>query len=103
MNHIKKNDKVKIMRGKDRGKEGKVIQVLIKEDRVVVEGLNLRYKHKKPTRSGEKSQRIEFPAPMNISNVMLICPKCSKPTRVGFEGTKKDKVRKCKKCNANFK
>ncbi len=103
MNHIKKNDKVRVMRGKDRGKEGKVLQVMPRLGKVVVEGLNLRFKHRKPRRTGEKGERIQFPAPMDISNVMLICPKCNKPTRVGFEGEKKEKVRKCKKCNSNFK
>lgn len=103
---IKTNDQVKIIAGKDSGKTGKVQQVFPKEGRASVEGLNLLVKHLRPTRRGEKGQRVEFPAPLNMSNLMLICPKCGKPTRVGFEtmeigeGEKKTakKVRICKKC-----
>ena len=107
---IKKGDNVKILIGKDRGKTGKVLQVLHKSGkdvRVVVEGLNLRYKHLRPRRQGEKGQRIMFPAPMNISNIILICPKCGKPTRVGYkvrdkkvETSREKKQRVCKKCKA---
>ncbi len=116
---IKKNDTIKILTGKDQGKTGKVLTVLHpsksvkthsgKDLKVVVEGLNLRYKHLRPKKSGEKGQRIMFPAPMNISNVQLICPKCGKPTRVGFklqEGksdiSREKKNRICKKCKASF-
>lgn len=101
--NIKKNDKVKILSGKDRGKTGKVLQVLPKEKRLSVEGLNLLVKHLRPRREGEKGQRIEFPAFINISNVALICEKCGKATRVGYktiktEGKKAKKVRVCRKC-----
>jgi len=99
---IKKNDKVKIIAGKDNGKVGKVLQVFSEKNRASVEGLNLLIKHIKPTQKDEKGQRIEFPAPLNISNLMLICPSCEKTTRVAYkviekEGKKK-KVRICKKC-----
>lgn len=100
---IKTNDQVKIVAGKDKGKEGKVLQVFPNEKRVSVEGLNLLVKHLRPRRSGEKGQRVEFPAPLNISNLMLVCPKCGKPTRVGFEvktGEKGiTKARQCRKCH----
>ncbi len=96
---IKKGDKVKIIAGKDKGKEGKVLQVMPDKEKVVVEGLNLLIKHVKPRRAGEKGQRIQFPAPFHISNVMLVCPKCNKPTRVGYKILEnKKKVRVCKKC-----
>lgn len=108
---IKKNDNVKILTGKDRGKTGKVLQLVKRKKlgkefvQVVVEGLNLRYKHLRPRRQGEKGQRIMFPAPMNISDVILMCPKCNKPTRVGYkltggkkETTREKKQRVCKKC-----
>jgi len=100
---IKKGDKVKIIGGKDRGKTGKVLQVFPDRERISVEGLNLLIKHMRPRRQGEKGQRIEFPAPLNISNMMLICPKCNKAARVGFqtqvsEKGKKKKYRVCKKC-----
>jgi large subunit ribosomal protein L24 len=101
--NIKKEDKVKILAGKDKGKTGKVLQVLPKEGRASVEGLNLLIKHMRPSRRGEKGQRIEFPAFINASNVILVCPKCGKSTRVGYkiikgEGKKDKKFRVCKKC-----
>ena len=107
---IKTNDQVKIIAGKDKGKTGKVLQVFSKEDRVSVEGLNLLIKHLRPRKEGEKGQRIEFPAPLNISNLMLVCPKCGKPTRVSFkilevgesDNKKKKKVRVCKKCKSTI-
>jgi len=103
---IKKGDLVKILKGKDRGKKGKILEVFAKERKVIVEGINLLVKHVKPRREREKGQRIQFPAPMDVSKVMLICPRCNKPTRVGYkiiyqqiEGKKKrKKVRLCKKC-----
>ncbi len=100
---LKTGDNVRIMTGKDRGKAGKVVQVFPRLSRVVVEGLNLRKRHLRGTRRGEKGQLIEFAAPLASSNVMLVCPKCGKPTRVGakfvHEPTGKDKkLRVCKKC-----
>ncbi|NCN07148.1 50S ribosomal protein L24 [Candidatus Falkowbacteria bacterium] len=101
---IKTGDKVKMMSGKDKGKIGKVLQVFINEDRVVVEGLNLMIKHQKAKKQGEKGQRIQFPSPVNASNVALICPKCGKDTRIGSERivsadkSKTIKNRVCKKC-----
>lgn len=101
--HIKKNDKVTILSGKDKGKSGKVLQVLPKEGKISIEGLNLLIKHLRPQRQGEKGQRIEFPAFINASNVSLVCPKCGKATRnahkiVKVEGKKDKKFRVCKKC-----
>ena len=110
--HLKKNDTVKILSGKDKGKTGKILKILKSaqsKDRhmAVVEGLNLRYKHIRPKRTGEKGQRIMFPFAINISNLSLVCPKCGKATRVGYksfdqalETTKEKKQRICKKCQA---
>jgi large subunit ribosomal protein L24 len=96
---IKKGDKVKIIAGKDEGKEGKILQVLLDRNRVIVEGLNLLVKHVKPRRDGEKGQRIQTPGPLNISNVMLVCPNCNRPTKIGHKILEdKKKVRICKKC-----
>ncbi|MFA5643924.1 MAG: 50S ribosomal protein L24 [Patescibacteria group bacterium] len=100
---IKKNDKIKILIGKDRGKTGKVLQVFPEEGRVSVEGLNILIKHLRPQKRGEKGQRIEFPGLINISNVILICPKCGQTTRVSYknvkdENNKDKKFRICKKC-----
>ena len=96
---IKKGDKVKIVKGKDNGKTGKVLQVFPTYDKVSVEGCNIAIKNMKPKRSGEKGQRIEYPRPVSIANVSLVCPKCSKETRVGYTVLEnKQKVRICKKC-----
>lgn len=109
---IKKGDKVQIIKGKDRVKRGKkgksnsgkVLNVLSDRKKVVVEGLNLRFKHVRPKKEGEKGQRIEFPAPISIGNVMLLCPKCNQPTRVGYKVLTSDmkgskKIRICRKCH----
>lgn len=101
---IKKGDKIKILSGKDKGKTGKVLQVFISRNRASVEGLNILIKHMRPRREGEKGQRIEFPAPIDLSNLALVCPKCGKTTRVSYQHKeigsedKKKKVRICKKC-----
>jgi len=102
---FKKGDNVKILAGKDKGKSGKVLQILRSRKKLVVEGLNLKYKHARPKKSGEKGQRIMFPAPIDSSNVILVCPKCGKPTRIGYkvsskrtETSREKKQRVCKKC-----
>jgi large subunit ribosomal protein L24 len=104
---IKKNDKVRIIAGKDKGKEGKVLQIFVDKNKASIEGLNLLIKHLRPRKQGEKGQRIEFPAPLSISNLSLICPQCGKLTRIGYkfieetvgEKKMKKKERICKKCN----
>ena len=75
---FKKGDLVKIMTGKDRGKEGKVIQIFPELNKLIVEGCNKRIKHLKPRKQREKGQKIEYDAPMNMSNAQLICNKCKK-------------------------
>ena len=100
---VKKGDNVKIITGKDRGKSGKVIRVFPTKNRVMVEDMALQTKHRKPRRGGEKGQRVTIPGPINVSNVMVICGKCNKPTRLGFHIDKdtNTKVRVCKQCGAN--
>ncbi|GIW67414.1 MAG: 50S ribosomal protein L24 [Candidatus Parcubacteria bacterium] len=95
---IKKGDQVLIIKGKDRGKVGKVIKALPKESRVIIEGLNLVKKHIKPRREGEKGKIIEVPRPISVSNVKLVCPNCHKATRVGYKFEGQKKFRYCKKC-----
>ncbi|NQU78084.1 50S ribosomal protein L24 [Candidatus Falkowbacteria bacterium] len=96
---IKTGDKVKILQGKDKGKQGKIIQVMLKDNKVVVEGVNLYIKHVKPKREREKGQRVEFPAPMDVSKVMFVCPRCAKAARVGHKVLENGKrVRICGKC-----
>ena len=99
---IKKNDRVKMIAGKDKGKTGKVLRVFSSEEKIIIEGLNLVKRHKKPRREGEKGQRVEVPRKVSVSNVMLVCPKCGKTTRVGYKKTDSDKFRLCKKCKAEI-
>jgi large subunit ribosomal protein L24 len=95
---IKKNDKVMIMKGKDRGKTGKVSAVFTKENRVMVDGLNLYKKAIRPRRAEEKGQIISVPKPVAAANVQVVCPSCGKPTRIGYEAEGQSKNRICKKC-----
>lgn len=94
---IKKGDKVKIILGKDRGKEGKVEFVVGKSNKVFVAGANL-YKRHVRKQAGSSGGIIDIPKPLDISNVVLVCPKCSKTTRVGYKRVGNDQVRICKKC-----
>ena len=95
---VKKGDSVLITAGKDKGRTGKIIKALPKELKILVEGINLKKKHVRPKREGEKGQVVEIPAAMDMSNVKLICPKCGKATRVGYDIKGEDKKRVCKKC-----
>jgi large subunit ribosomal protein L24 len=79
---ITAGDTVRVMRGEDKGKEGKVLRVFLKKGRVTVEGVNIVKRHRKATRPDEQSGIIEMPAPIHLSNVMLLDPKSGEPTRV---------------------
>ena len=95
---IKSGDKVVMLSGKDKGKSGKVLQVFVKEAKVVVEGLNLAIKHQRAKKQGEKGQRIQFPSAVTVSKTALVCPKCGKTTRIGFNIEGEKKARICVKC-----
>ena len=100
MNKIRKNDEVMVILGRDRGKKGKVMTSLTSDGRLIVEGINMIKRHMRPRGTMRQAGIIEREAPINISDVMLICKKCNKPVRVGFrflEGG--NKVRTCKKCH----
>lgn len=96
---IHKDDQVLIISGKDKGRKGKVIEALPKETRIIIENINLRKKHVRPKKSGEKGQIVELPGPLNVSDVKIICPKCNKAARIGYKIENKKKYRICKKCN----
>ena len=95
---IKLNDKVKVASGKDAGKTGKIIQVFPKEEKVVVEGVNIMKKSLKSGKKGDKGQLVELAGPMHVSKVALVCPKCNLETRVGYKMEGEDKKRVCRKC-----
>ncbi|MCB9457433.1 MAG: 50S ribosomal protein L24 [Anaerolineaceae bacterium] len=106
MQRIKKGDTVEVIAGKDIGDRGEVIQVLVKQGRVVVSGVNLGKKHEKARQAGNRqipAQILEFNAPLDASNVMLVCPKCDKRTRIGYrQKSNGHRTRFCKKCNADI-
>ena len=86
---IRKNDTVKIMTGKDKGKTGKVVFVDGEKLKVTVEGINLLTRYERPKKAGQKGQKVSIPSPLFVSRVMLVCPHTDKPTRIGF-GVGKD-------------
>ncbi|TLM97340.1 MAG: 50S ribosomal protein L24 [Actinobacteria bacterium] len=96
---IKTGDKVKVIAGKDKGKESRVLVVQPEKERVIVEHVNMVKKHQRPTNKQPKGGILEIEAPIHVSNVMLICPSCSQPTRVGRKREEGVRVRVCKKCN----
>ena len=99
---IKKGDQVLIISGKDRTKKGKVLRSFPKEGRILVEGINMRKKHQKPKKSGEKGQIVELPGLIQVSNAKLICSRCGKAVRVGYKLIAGKKARICKKCEQSF-
>jgi large subunit ribosomal protein L24 len=99
---IKKGDMVKMKAGKDSGKTGKVLQSFPGEGKIIVEGLNIVKKHSKPRKQGEKGQRIEVPRRVEVSNAILVCPKCAKNSRIGYKIVNGLKQRICKKCQGEI-
>lgn len=101
--HVKKGDTVKVLAGKDAGKEGKVLRTIPEKERVVVEKLNMIKKAMRPTQANPQGGINTIEAPMNASNVMLVCPKCNKPTRASRRRDDAGKkIRVCKKCGADI-
>ncbi len=104
MYRIHKDDKVMVVTGKDLGKIGKVVKILRKHDKVVVEKVNMAKRHVRPNPyRREPGGIVEKEMPIHVSNLMVVCTACAKPTRVGYryveEGEKRTKQRFCKKCN----
>jgi large subunit ribosomal protein L24 len=100
---IKKGDTVLVISGRSKGVSGEVIRVLPQDERLVVQGANLRKKHQKQVQAGGRSMNpgiIQYEAPMHASHVMLVCPKCSKPTRVSVRREEGKARRVCKQCQA---
>lgn len=99
---IKKGNTILITTGKDKNKTGKIVAVLTEKNKVIVDGLNLKKKHIKPRKKGEKGQIVEIPGTIDVSNVKIICSKCKKATRTEIKienkPNKKQKIQICKKC-----
>jgi len=100
--NVKKGDTVLVIAGKDKNKRAKVLAVSPRAEKVVVEGVNIVTKCKKAKSAQEKSELIKIEAPINVSNVMVVCPKCEKATRVAHAELDGKKVRICKKCGASL-
>lgn len=100
---LKKNDQVLVILGKNHGKRGTIEKVLTKENRLIISGVNLAKHHLKPSRKNPRGGIMEKPLPIDASNVIIICPRCSRPSRLGYKVTEskdkeKNKIRICKKC-----
>ncbi len=101
---IKAGDNVMVISGKDRGKTGKVVQAFPRQRLLSIEGINLSIKHLRPRQRGERGQKVQFPAPLPAAKVLLVCPQCGKPTRVGVAAPAAGRrERRCGRCQAIFK
>jgi len=102
MRKVRKGDRVKVVSGEDRGKVGKILQVFPEKDRVLVEGVNIVTKHQRPTQAVREPGIVKREAPLHVSNVKVVCPECSVPSRLGVVTADKQKLRRCKQCGATF-
>ena len=100
---IKKGDNVKVLSGNDKGKTGEVLEVIPKSEKIIVKGVNVRKKHVKPRKQGEEGGILSIECAIPSSKVNVVCPKCNKPTKIGYEIKKDEKVRVCKKCGSKLK
>ena len=97
---IKKGDTVVVISGEEKGKKATVIKAYPSKRKVVLEGVNMVTKHMKPRGANQPGGKVEQPAPIDVSNVMLVCPECGKATKVAHDKVEGKNVRKCKKCGA---
>ena len=100
---VKKGDTVQVLSGNDKGKTGEVLEVMPKQEKVVVKGVNIRKKHVKPRKQGDEGGIISVESAIHTSKVNVVCPKCNKPARIGYKMEKDGKVRICKKCGTAIK
>ncbi|HEY3144026.1 MAG TPA: 50S ribosomal protein L24 [Acidimicrobiales bacterium] len=100
---LRKGDRVRVLTGKDRGKEGVIMRSMPKDGKVIVEGVNVAKKHQRPTRATQQGGIIDKDMPLPVANVALICPSCGQPTRVGYKfDSSGQKVRRCAKCGGEI-
>lgn len=100
---LKKGDNVIVLSGNDKGKTGEVLEIIPKTQKVIVKGVNIRKKHVKPRKAGEEGGIIPSEFPIHSCKVNVVCPKCSKTTKVGYKIEDGNKTRICKKCGAKLK
>src|SRR3990167_2909207 len=94
---LKRNDEIVVIRGKDKGKKGKIEKVMSRENKVLIPGLNIYKRHMKSRKQNKPSEIIEITKPFAVNNVALICPNCHKKTRVGYKIDNKEKIGICRK------
>ena len=99
---IKRDDRVRVMAGKDKGREGKVEKVYKKSDKVLIANINVYKRHVKKNDKMPQGGIVDVPRPLDVAKVMLVCPKCKKATRIGFKVEKDKKFRVCKKCESKI-
>lgn len=103
MRRLRKGDQVKVISGNERGKEGEVLEVITDKDRVLIRGVNFVKRHQRPTARQREGGIIEREGAIHISNVMVICPECDRPARIGFKLNEDgEKMRLCRKCEEMF-
>ena len=100
---IRKGDTVQVLSGNDKGKTGEILEVMPKQEKIVVKGVNIRKKHVKPRKQGDEGGIISVECGIHSSKVNVLCPKCNKPARIGYKMEKDSKVRVCKKCGTVIK
>ncbi len=97
---VKKGDNILVISGKDKGRTAKILKSFPKELKILVEGMNLKKKHVRPKKQGEKGQVVSVPTPFDVSDVKFLCPKCGKASRLGYKLSEDKKFRICKKCKS---
>lgn len=100
--NFKKGDNIIVIAGKDKGKKGQITEVLRRDDKVIIDGINMRKRHQKPRKQGQSGQVVEFAAPIHASNVMMEDPKTKKPTRIGIKRVGKKRIRIAKKSDTEI-
>ena len=100
---IKKGDTVQVLSGNDKGKTGEVLEIIPKQDKVIVKGVNIRKKHIKPKKQGEEGGIISVECGVHMSKVNVLCSKCNKPARIGYKIENNKKTRICKRCGTVIK
>ena len=100
---IRKGDTVQVLSGSDKGKTGEVLEVIPKTEKVIVKGINVRKKHVKPRKQGDEGGILSVECAIHSSKVNVVCPKCGKATKIGYEIEKDEKVRVCRKCKTKIK
>ena len=100
---LRKGDTVTVLSGNDKGKSGEILEVIPKLNRIIVKNINIRKKATKPRKAGEEGGIISREFPINASKVAIVCPKCGKPTKIGYKVEGDTKVRICRKCKEEIK